>query len=98
AVSAARLRLRPILMTSLAFILGVLPLAIATGAGGASQRALGIGVIGGMLSVTLLGILFIPIFYVWVLNLLWRGKTPAGRPATAAAPATAEAPTAHSGD
>ena len=76
AVRAARLRLRPILMTSLAFILGVLPLALATGAGGASQRALGVGVIGGMLSVTMLGILFIPIFYVWVLKLLWRGKPP----------------------
>jgi multidrug efflux pump len=76
AVMAARLRFRPILMTSLAFILGVLPLAIASGAGGASQRALGTGVIGGMLSVTILGIIFIPIFYVWVLKLLWRGKQP----------------------
>lgn len=72
AVMAARLRFRPIIMTSLAFILGVLPLVIASGAGAASQRAIGTGVIGGMLSATLLGVIFIPIFYVWVLKLLGR--------------------------
>nr|WP_318351679.1 efflux RND transporter permease subunit [Klebsiella pneumoniae] len=55
AVEAARLRFRPIIMTSMAFMLGVVPLAIATGAGAASQRALGTGVLGGMLSATMLG-------------------------------------------
>ena len=69
---AARLRFRPILMTSLAFILGVVPLAVATGAGAASQRAIGIGVIGGMLSATLLGVIFVPIFFVWLLSLVRR--------------------------
>ncbi|HHB9149193.1 TPA: multidrug efflux RND transporter permease subunit TMexD [Klebsiella pneumoniae] len=70
AVEAARLRFRPIIMTSLAFMLGVVPLAIATGAGAASQRALGTGVLGGMLSATMLGVIFVPIFFVWVLSLL----------------------------
>ena len=74
ALKAARLRFRPIVMTSLAFILGVFPLAIATGAGGASQRSLGTGVIGGMLSATLLGVLFVPVFFVWVQELwAWKG-------------------------
>ncbi|PRB80050.1 efflux RND transporter permease subunit [Pseudomonas sp. MYb185] len=68
AVEAARLRFRPIIMTSLAFMLGVLPLAIATGAGAASQRAIGTGVIGGMLTATALGVLFVPVFFVWVLS------------------------------
>ncbi|WP_368730692.1 efflux RND transporter permease subunit [Piscirickettsia salmonis] len=57
------------MMTSLAFILGVVPLALASGAGGASQRALGVGVIGGMLSATLLGVIFVPTFFVVVLGL-----------------------------
>ncbi|VXB87442.1 multidrug efflux RND transporter permease subunit TMexD [Pseudomonas sp. 8O] len=70
ALEAARLRFRPIIMTSMAFMLGVVPLAIATGAGAASQRALGTGVLGGMLSATLLGVIFVPIFFVWVLSLL----------------------------
>ena len=68
AVEAARLRFRPIVMTSFAFILGVVPLAFAMGPGAASQQALGIGVIGGMLSATFLGVVFVPIFYVWVMN------------------------------
>ena len=68
AVEAARLRFRPIIMTSLAFMLGVLPLALATGAGAASQRAIGTGVIGGMLSATVLGVLFVPVFFVWILS------------------------------
>ncbi|WP_193072736.1 efflux RND transporter permease subunit [Pseudomonas sp. FME51] len=68
AVEAARLRFRPIIMTSLAFMLGVLPLAIATGAGAASQRAIGTGVIGGMVTATALGVLFVPVFFVWVLS------------------------------
>ncbi len=72
ALEAARLRFRPIVMTSLAFILGVVPLTLATGAGAASQRALGTGVIGGMLSATLLGVVLVPIFFVWVLSVLRR--------------------------
>ncbi|MCP3372038.1 efflux RND transporter permease subunit [Bradyrhizobium cajani] len=63
---AARQRLRPILMTSLAFILGVLPLAVATGAGSASQNAVGIGVAGGMIAATVLGIFFVPALFVLV--------------------------------
>ncbi len=66
AVEACRLRIRPILMTSFAFILGVVPLAISSGAGSGSQNAIGIGVIGGMLSVTVLGVFFIPVFFVLI--------------------------------
>jgi multidrug efflux pump len=73
-LEAARLRLRPIVMTSLAFILGVVPLAIATGAGSAAQNAIGIGVLGGMLSATLLGIFFVPSFFVVVRRLSKREK------------------------
>jgi len=62
---AVRDRLRPILMTSLAFGLGVLPLAVATGAGAGAQRAIGTGVFGGMVAGTFLGIFFIPVFFVW---------------------------------
>ncbi len=68
-LEAAKLRLRPIIMTSLAFILGVVPLAIASGAGSAAQNAIGIGVLGGMLSATLLGIFFIPSFFVIIRRL-----------------------------
>ncbi|MBT9372751.1 efflux RND transporter permease subunit [Rhizobium sp. CSW-27] len=68
-LEAAKLRLRPIIMTSLAFILGVVPLAIATGAGSAAQNSIGIGVLGGMLSATLLGIFFVPSFFVVVRKL-----------------------------
>jgi multidrug efflux pump len=64
ALMAAHLRFRPIIMTSLAFILGVLPLVIAHGAGAASQRAIGTGVMGGMITATLLGVLFVPVFFV----------------------------------
>jgi multidrug efflux pump len=69
AIQAARQRLRPILMTSLAFILGVLPLAVATGAGSGSQTAIGTGVIGGMLTATFLAIFFVPLFFVLMLRL-----------------------------
>jgi multidrug efflux pump len=68
-IEAARLRFRPILMTSFAFILGVLPLALATGAGAASQNAVGLGVLGGMLAATPLAVLFVPAFFVVVLTL-----------------------------
>ncbi|HEX7733179.1 MAG TPA: multidrug efflux RND transporter permease subunit, partial [Rhodanobacter sp.] len=69
-VDAARLRLRPILMTSLAFILGVFPLFISTGAGANARHAIGTGVIGGMLFATFLGVLLIPVFYIVVRRLL----------------------------
>ncbi|WP_374244027.1 efflux RND transporter permease subunit [Zoogloea sp.] len=76
AVEAARLRFRPIVMTSLAFVLGVLPLAISTGAGAAARRSMGTGVVGGMLAATFIATLFVPLFFKW----LSRGKTrhPAG--------------------
>jgi multidrug efflux pump len=72
-VQAARLRLRPIVMTSLAFILGVVPLAIATGASSASQQAIGTGVIGGMITATL-AVIFVPVFFVLVMKLTRRSK------------------------
>lgn len=81
-LEAARQRLRPILMTSLAFVLGVLPLAVATGAGSGSQNAIGIGVMGGMISATVLGVFFVPLLYIAVVRVVrrWRGDV---RPATA---------------
>ena len=66
ALEAAHIRFRPILMTSLAFILGVMPLFLASGAGSASQRAIGTGVVGGMLTAVLLSVLFVPLFFVVV--------------------------------
>jgi hydrophobe/amphiphile efflux-1 (HAE1) family protein len=66
ALEAARLRFRPILMTSLAFILGVVPLAISTGAGAGARHAVGTGVVGGMLAATFLAVFFIPLFFHWV--------------------------------
>ncbi|MDB6452792.1 efflux RND transporter permease subunit [Falsirhodobacter sp. 20TX0035] len=76
AVEAAKLRFRPILMTSMAFTLGVVPLAIASGASAASQNAIGTGVIGGMISATILAVFFVPVFFVFVLGavLKIRGK------------------------
>ena len=71
-LEACRVRLRPIIMTSLAFILGVLPLAISTGAGSGSQNSLGRGVVGGMLSATILGVFFIPLFFVLVRRIFSR--------------------------
>ncbi|MBR9762402.1 MAG: efflux RND transporter permease subunit [Rhodobacteraceae bacterium] len=71
-VEAARLRLRPILMTSFAFMLGVVPLAVATGAGAAAQNAIGIGVLGGMAAATFLGVFVVPSFYVVVRRLTGR--------------------------
>ncbi|QXW42880.1 efflux RND transporter permease subunit [Pseudomonas amygdali] len=69
-LEAARIRLRPILMTSMAFVLGVLPLVLGSGAGSGAQHALGTAVIGGMLSGTILAIFFVPIFFVLVCGLL----------------------------
>ncbi|CAM8622725.1 AcrB Cation/multidrug efflux pump [Comamonadaceae bacterium] len=73
ALMAAHLRFRPIVMTSLAFILGVLPLALASGAGSASQRAIGTGVIGGMVAGTILAVFFVPIFFV-VVRSIFKGS------------------------
>jgi multidrug efflux pump len=91
AATAARERLRPILMTSLAFILGVLPLAIASGAGSGGQNAIGTGVVGGMISATILAIILVPVFFVTVLTLF---RVKPGKPgedrATTPSPAAAE--------
>jgi multidrug efflux pump len=77
AVQACRMRLRPIIMTSLAFTFGVVPLALASGAGAGSSHAIGTGVIGGMVTATLLVIFWVPLFYVMVSSLSGRKKTPA---------------------
>jgi multidrug efflux pump len=89
-LEAAKLRLRPILMTSFAFILGVTPLAIASGAGSGAQNAIGIGVMGGMIAATVLGIFFVPLLFVAVRRIF------KGRPAAAEMPKPASMPT--SGD
>ncbi|MFQ2132934.1 efflux RND transporter permease subunit [Aeromonas hydrophila] len=78
-VEAARLRLRPILMTSLAFILGVLPLVISTGAGASSRNAIGTGVMGGMISATVLAIFFVPLFFVLVMRYFTKHSTKQAR-------------------
>ncbi len=94
AVNAARLRLRPILMTSLAFALGVVPLMLASGASAETQHAIGTGVFGGMLSGTLLAVFFVPVFFVVVTGLQervagWRARH---RPARGDGAAAAEQP------
>lgn len=68
ALEAARLRFRPIVMTSMAFVLGIVPLVIATGAGSAARRSMGTGVFGGMLLATFLATIFIPLFFTWLSN------------------------------
>ena len=73
ALEAAHLRFRPIIMTSLAFMLGVMPLVLATGASSASQRAIGTGVIGGMITGTTLAVFFVPVFFV-VVRTLFKGS------------------------
>ncbi|AYV37986.1 efflux RND transporter permease subunit [Aeromonas veronii] len=82
-VEAARLRLRPILMTSLAFILGVLPLVISSGAGASSRNAIGTGVMGGMISATVLAIFFVPLFFVLVMRYFTSHKSKEARMAAA---------------
>jgi len=77
ALEAGRLRLRPIVMTSLAFIMGVLPLAVSTGAGAQSRIAIGTAVIGGMITGTVLAVLFVPLFFVLVRRLWRKSLTPA---------------------
>jgi hydrophobic/amphiphilic exporter-1 (mainly G- bacteria), HAE1 family len=90
ALEGARLRLRPILMTSFAFIFGCVPLWIATGAGASARRMLGTAVISGMLAATLLGVFFIPVLFVAVERLASRGKE--RRPAPAAEPVAVALP------
>ena len=80
AIEAAELRLRPILMTSFAFILGVLPLAFATGAGALGRRSVGTTIVGGMLLSTVLNLIFIPVLYVILSRLLRRGDAPIPEP------------------
>jgi multidrug efflux pump len=90
-VEAAHLRFRPILMTSLAFTLGVVPMAIATGASAASQNAIGTGVLGGMISATILAIFFVPAFFVFIMRLFSKDarkeKLEAGKKAEETTPA-----------
>ena len=83
AIEAAELRLRPILMTSFAFILGVMPLVFATGAGALGRRSVGTTIVGGMLLSTVLNLVFIPVLYVILSRLLKRGDEPDARPAQA---------------
>jgi multidrug efflux pump subunit AcrB len=90
ALDAARLRLRPILMTSLAFIMGVVPLVTSTGAGAEMRHAMGIAVFSGMLGVTLFGLLLTPLFYVLVRQLSRRVRVP--EQGATAAPATIDHP------
>ena len=85
AEEAARQRLRPIIMTSLAFTLGVVPLAIATGAGSGAQNAIGIGVIGGVVAGTVLAVLFVPLFFVLILRMFRARRSSEAAPAHAAA-------------
>jgi len=77
AVEGARLRFRPIVMTSLAFIFGVLPLAISSGAGAASRHSIGTGVIGGMLAATFIATFFVPVFFRWIAGWGRRRSAPA---------------------
>jgi multidrug efflux pump subunit AcrB len=82
ALQAARLRFRPIVMTSIAFVFGVLPLTFATGAGAAARRSMGTGVVGGMLLATFVATIFVPLFFTVC----------ASRRKTSASPAPASAP------
>ncbi len=83
-IEAAKLRLRPIVMTSLAFILGVTPLAISNGAGAGGQNAIGIGVIGGMITGTIFAVLFVPVFFVVIIGLFSKKKEQDAPPASSA--------------
>src|SRR5262250_912070 len=86
AVEACRLRLRPILMTSIAFVAGVFPLVVSRGAGAEMRQAMGVAVFAGMIGVTLFGLFLTPVFYVVLMKLSWSKKplpdsTPAAAPA-----------------
>ena len=94
-IQASTLRFRPIVMTSLAFIFGVVPLAIATGAASKSQQAIGTGVMGGMISATVLAVFFVPVFFVVVMRLFKRKEVAAGENADTA-PGAVHAPHGHS--
>jgi HAE1 family hydrophobic/amphiphilic exporter-1 len=83
AIEAAELRLRPILMTSFAFILGILPMAFATGAGALGRRSVGTTIVGGMLLSTVLNLFFIPVLYVILSRLLGRGDVKPPQPTQA---------------
>ncbi|MBB4225333.1 efflux RND transporter permease subunit [Variovorax guangxiensis] len=85
-LQAVRLRLRPILMTSLAFMFGVLPLALSTGAGSGSRRAIGVGVLGGVATATALGIFFVPLFFVVIRRFFAPKKKPGAAPTLTAQP------------
>jgi multidrug efflux pump subunit AcrB len=84
-IEAAKLRLRPILMTSIAFGFGVIPLAIASGAGAGAQMAIGTSVLGGMVTATFLAVFFIPLFYVLVVKLFGRKKPSPSQPSPSVA-------------
>jgi multidrug efflux pump len=90
AIEAARLRFRPILMTSLAFILGVLPLVIAKGAGAAGRHSIGTGIMGGMIAATVLAVFFVPVFFVLITRTTeWIGGSKRqATPGVGAGPAT----------
>ena len=90
-LQAVRLRLRPILMTSLAFMFGVLPLALSTGAGSGSRRAIGVGVLGGIATATALGIFFVPLFFVAIRRFFAQRKKPTTPTTPASLPALPEA-------
>ena len=91
ALEAARLRLRPILMTSFAFVFGVVPLAMANGAGAGGQNAIGWAVVGGMLSATVLAVIFVPLFF-FLVKRLFRQDNPRSAETTATAPGGGPAP------
>src|ERR1019366_556511 len=91
AIEAAHLRLRPILMTSFAFIFGVLPLVLASGASSGARRSLGTTVFGGMLTATLLGIFIVPVLYVMIESFV-EGRRVAGASAPLAEPAQRRGP------
>ena len=98
AMSAAKLRFRPILMTAFAFILGVVPLLTASGAGAEARKVMGMTVFSGMLVATMLGVLLIPMLYVMVEKLIGGAKKPTGTPMPAAAGhAALAAPQGHGG-
>jgi multidrug efflux pump len=94
AIEAAKLRFRPIIMTSMAFIMGVVPLVVATGAGAASRRSIGTGVFGGMIAATFLAIFFVPLFFVLVRKL---GRRHVGESAATLPAVPAQVPTVEGG-
>ena len=96
AIEACRLRLRPILMTSIAFVAGVFPLVVSTGAGAEMRRAMGIAVFSGMIGVTFFGLFLTPVFYVVLMNIGWKRKpAPTLQPQPPAGPATTGPAPAH---